>query len=95
MAGQEATAVLRDRHRLRPEEEDDFNIRNPEGIIQAQLYASKTSDDFADRNRIRFPPLSLRAKRCGLRQSGKSHGGTTEGGSSPCRSVAQCARCTN
>jgi putative ABC transport system permease protein len=42
MAGQEATAVLRDRHHLRPEEEDDFNIRNPEDIIQAQLDASTT-----------------------------------------------------
>jgi putative ABC transport system permease protein len=42
MAGQEATALLRDRHHLRPEEEDDFNIRNPEDIIQAQLDASKT-----------------------------------------------------
>ena len=42
IAGQEATAVLRDRHHLRPEEEDDFNIRNPEDIIQAQLDASKT-----------------------------------------------------
>ena len=42
MAGQESTAVLRDRHHLRPEEEDDFNIRNPEDIIQAQLDSSKT-----------------------------------------------------
>jgi putative ABC transport system permease protein len=42
IAGQEATALLRDRHHLRPEEEDDFNIRNPEDIIQAQLDASKT-----------------------------------------------------
>jgi len=42
MAGQEAAAVLRDRHHLRPDEEDDFNIRNPEDIIQAQLDASKT-----------------------------------------------------
>jgi putative ABC transport system permease protein len=42
MAGQEATAVLRDRHHLRPEEEDDFNIRNPEDIIKAQLAASQT-----------------------------------------------------
>ena len=39
---QEAAALLRDRHHLRPEEEDDFNIRNPEDIIQAQLEASKT-----------------------------------------------------
>jgi putative ABC transport system permease protein len=42
IAGQEATALLRDRHHLRPEEEDDFNIRNPEDIIQAQLDASRT-----------------------------------------------------
>jgi putative ABC transport system permease protein len=42
VAGQEATAVLRDRHHLRPEEEDDFNIRNPEDVIQAQLDASRT-----------------------------------------------------
>ncbi len=42
MAGQEAAALLRDRHHLRPDEEDDFNIRNPEDIIQAQLDASKT-----------------------------------------------------
>src|SRR6195256_3438892 len=42
MAGQEATALLRDRHHLRPEEEDDFNVRNPEDVIQAQLDASKT-----------------------------------------------------
>ena len=41
-AGQEAAAILRDRHHLRPEEEDDFNIRNPEDIIQAQLEASQT-----------------------------------------------------
>jgi putative ABC transport system permease protein len=42
IAGQEAAALLRDRHHLRPEEEDDFNIRNPEDIIQAQLEATKT-----------------------------------------------------
>ena len=42
LAGQQAAALLRDRHHLRPEEDDDFNIRNPEDIIQAQLEASKT-----------------------------------------------------
>jgi putative ABC transport system permease protein len=42
LAGQQAAALLRDRHHLRPEEEDDFNIRNPEDIIQAQLAASRT-----------------------------------------------------
>lgn len=42
LAGQQAAALLRDRHHLRLEEEDDFNIRNPEDIIQAQLAASRT-----------------------------------------------------
>jgi putative ABC transport system permease protein len=41
LAGQEAAALLRDRHHLRPGEEDDFNIRNPEDVIQAQLAASR------------------------------------------------------
>jgi putative ABC transport system permease protein len=42
LAGQEASVLLRDRHHLRPEEPDDFNVRNPEDIIQAQLAASRT-----------------------------------------------------
>ena len=42
LAGQEAAVVLRDRHHLRPDQPDDFNIRNPEDIIQAQLAASRT-----------------------------------------------------
>ena len=42
LTGQQAGALLRDRHRLRPEQGDDFNIRNPEDIIQAQLEASRT-----------------------------------------------------
>ena len=42
LAGQEAAALLRDRHHIRADEEDDFNIRNPEDIIQAQLEASRT-----------------------------------------------------
>ena len=42
LAGQEAAALLRDRHHLRPEEPDDFNIRNPEDVIQAQMAASRT-----------------------------------------------------
>ena len=42
LAGQQVAALLRDRHHLRLEEEDDFNIRNPEDIIQAQLAASRT-----------------------------------------------------
>jgi putative ABC transport system permease protein len=42
LAGQQAAALLRDRHHLRPEEDDDFNIRNPEDVIQAQLEASRT-----------------------------------------------------
>ncbi len=42
MAGQQAAALLRDRHHLRPEEPDDFNIRNPEDVIEAQIAASHT-----------------------------------------------------
>jgi putative ABC transport system permease protein len=41
LAGQQAAALLRDRHHIRPDEPDDFNIRNPEDIIQAQLEASR------------------------------------------------------
>ncbi|MDE3128795.1 MAG: ABC transporter permease [Gemmatimonadota bacterium] len=42
LAGQQAAALLRDRHHLRSDEDDDFNIRNPEDAIQAQLEASRT-----------------------------------------------------
>ena len=42
MAGEEAAALLRDRHHLRAEEDDDFNIRSPEDVIKAQLAASRT-----------------------------------------------------
>jgi len=42
LAGQQAAALLRDRHHLRPEQDDDFNIRNPEDVIQAQFEASRT-----------------------------------------------------
>jgi putative ABC transport system permease protein len=42
LAGQEAAVLLRDRHHLRAEMPDDFNIRNPEDVIQAQLAASRT-----------------------------------------------------
>ena len=41
-AGQQIAELLRERHHLRPEEADDFNIRNPEDVIQAQLEASRT-----------------------------------------------------
>jgi len=42
LAGQQVAALLRDRHHIRPGEADDFSIRNPEDIIQAQLEASRT-----------------------------------------------------
>jgi putative ABC transport system permease protein len=42
LAGKQASALLRERHHLRPEQNDDFNIRNPEDVIQAQLEASRT-----------------------------------------------------
>jgi putative ABC transport system permease protein len=41
-AGQQAAALLRERHHIRSEQDDDFNIRNPEDVIQAQLEASRT-----------------------------------------------------
>jgi len=41
-AGQQAAEVLRDRHRLGPGEADDFSIRNPEEVIQAQMAASRS-----------------------------------------------------
>jgi putative ABC transport system permease protein len=41
-AGEQAAVLLRERHHLRPDQPDDFNIRNPEDIIQAQLDASRT-----------------------------------------------------
>lgn len=42
LAGDQAAAVLRDRHHLRGDEDDDFNIRHPEDVIQAQMEASHT-----------------------------------------------------
>jgi putative ABC transport system permease protein len=41
-AGLQAAALLRDRHHLRLDEDDDFNIRNPEDVMQAQAAASHT-----------------------------------------------------
>jgi putative ABC transport system permease protein len=41
-AGQQAAALLRERHHIRSEQDDDFNVRNPEDVIQAQLEASRT-----------------------------------------------------
>ena len=42
LAGRQAAELLRERHRIRPGEDDDFNIRNPEDQIQAQIDASNT-----------------------------------------------------
>jgi putative ABC transport system permease protein len=36
------TALLRERHHIRPGDEDDFNIRRPEEVIQAQKAAGET-----------------------------------------------------
>lgn len=41
-AEQQVTLLLRQRHKLRPSEPDDFNIRHPEEALQAQEQASKT-----------------------------------------------------
>jgi putative ABC transport system permease protein len=42
LAGEQAGALLRDRHRIRAGQDDDFNVRNPEDQIEAQLDASHT-----------------------------------------------------
>ncbi len=41
-AREEIAALVRERHKIRPGEADDFNIRSPEDLIQAQLDASRT-----------------------------------------------------
>jgi putative ABC transport system permease protein len=42
LAEEQAAALLRDRHHIRPGDNDDFNIRHPEDLIQAKLDASRT-----------------------------------------------------
>jgi putative ABC transport system permease protein len=42
LAGQQISELLRERHRIRLGQEDDFSLRNPEDQIQAQLDASQT-----------------------------------------------------
>ncbi len=37
-----ATALLRQRHHIRPGEEDDFNIRRPDEVIKASIQAART-----------------------------------------------------
>ncbi len=38
----DVTALLRQRHRIQPGEEDDFNIRRPDEVIKASIDASRT-----------------------------------------------------
>jgi putative ABC transport system permease protein len=40
-ATKQITALLRERHHLRPSEDEDFNIRSPEDVIRLQLQASE------------------------------------------------------
>ena len=42
LAAEQVSALIHQRHHLGPQDEDDFNIRHPEEIIQAQLAASRT-----------------------------------------------------
>lgn len=42
LAGKQVGALLRERHHVRPDQPDDFNVRNPEDVIQAQMEASRT-----------------------------------------------------
>jgi putative ABC transport system permease protein len=41
-ATKQIVGLLRERHHLNPGEEDDFNIRSPEDVIQLQLSMQKT-----------------------------------------------------
>jgi putative ABC transport system permease protein len=36
------TELMRQRHRIEPDQDDDFNVRHPEELIQAQIQASRT-----------------------------------------------------
>ena len=36
-ATRQITGLLRERHHMNPGEDDDFNVRRPEDLIQAQL----------------------------------------------------------
>lgn len=40
-ATKQITALMRERHHLRPSEDEDFNIRSPEDVIRMQLQASE------------------------------------------------------
>jgi putative ABC transport system permease protein len=38
----QVTALMRQRHRIRPGEEDDFNIRRPDELIKAEIESART-----------------------------------------------------
>src|SRR5581483_8348791 len=42
IATEQLAVLLRERHRIQPGQDDDFNIRKPEEVVQAQLDASRT-----------------------------------------------------
>jgi putative ABC transport system permease protein len=41
-AAKDIASLMRQRHRIQPDEEDDFNLRHPEELINAQIQASAT-----------------------------------------------------
>jgi putative ABC transport system permease protein len=41
-AANQITTLMRERHRIAPGQDDDFNIRHPEEVVKAQLEASET-----------------------------------------------------
>jgi putative ABC transport system permease protein len=43
VAVDQVTALMRQRHHIRPGEEDDFNIRRPDEVIKAEIEATRTS----------------------------------------------------
>ncbi len=42
VAAGEITALMRQRHHINPDQDDDFNVRHPEELIHAQIQASET-----------------------------------------------------
>ena len=59
------TALMRERHHIGPEQDDDFNIRHPEDVVKAQLEASET----LARLLIAVASVTERTREIGLRMA--------------------------
>ena len=52
VAKEQIIGLLRDRHRIKPGDLEDFNMRTPEDVIKARMEANNTMATAADRDRI-------------------------------------------